>query len=464
VHPWMTWLALLSLSCGEPMKAPRAGEGSPIDSGSEDPGSDTDDSGDSGQPSAPAWVMQWAGPDPELPVDECAETCLSVALHFDSLPQAGLEVVFEQEGFGVLGSGVSDADGIATMCVNALAVGMGQVAATLRASDSLVRIYQQMEVRPFGYAYGLDKPFGSLPTLAGVADFERYPDNPVLEQGEEGSWDDRGVIMPSVVHTDEGYFMYFAGAEFGVYSIGVATSEDGLEWTKYHDNPIFGPGGDTHPWRGYATNGPAALEVDGRMQLWLSGRSAEYASMTIGLAESYDGLTFAEHPDNPVFEPDPANADWEGDAVAHPSVTYRDAVYEMWYSTGLHRIGYAISTDGVDWQRYCSGPVMEGDPYSWDLGQVKAAEVVYKDGLYLMTYSGGGSGAFRVGWAISMDGIRWVTAEEPILEPVTESDWESRSVLAAALSMDEGQLRVWYSGTAMRGSSIGVADAPWVAK
>jgi len=424
----------------------------------------TDDSAapeDSGVQSEVGWEISWVGPEADVGVDECAETCLSVQVLFDSQPQPEMDVTFEQEDFGHLGAIRTDDDGLATLCVGQLGVGTGRVAATLRTTEELVRDYRRLEVRPFGYASGLEKPIGSLPTLWEPAEALRLPDNPVLAPGEPGSWDSAGVILPSVVRHEDAYFMYFSGTDSEDYSIGVATSDDGVSWTEYEDNPIISGGGEEHPWRRYATNGPNAIVRDGRVQLWYAGRAGETGDLTIGLAESDDGLRFEQYSANPVFSPDPANADWEGSGVAHPSVIYRDGVYEMWYSTGLHRIGYAVSADGISWTRYCGGPILEGLDSGWEAGDVKSAEVVYKDGLYLMTYSGGGSGDFSVGWALSRDGIRWSRTDSPIIEAVSESDWESISVLGANLSLHEGGLRMWYSGSAPTGTSIGIIDASW---
>ena len=76
---------------------------------------------------------------------------------------------------------------------------------------------------------------------------------PILLPGPEGAWDAAQVSDPSVAVTDEGYVMYFTGADAaGIRQVGMATSEDGITWTKYDDpatadapfaesDPIFGP-------------------------------------------------------------------------------------------------------------------------------------------------------------------------------------------------------------------------------
>jgi predicted GH43/DUF377 family glycosyl hydrolase len=68
---------------------------------------------------------------------------------------------------------------------------------------------------------------------------------PVLRPGPKGAWDELRVDAPSVIHTDQGYVMYYAGASSnGVVMIGQATSTDSVHWTKYKhptaSDPQFG--------------------------------------------------------------------------------------------------------------------------------------------------------------------------------------------------------------------------------
>lgn len=61
--------------------------------------------------------------------------------------------------------------------------------------------------------------------------------NPVLQHGKAGSWDALSVANPSVIRTDTGFVMYYTGvASFnGTHgAVGMATSPDGIHWTKYN--------------------------------------------------------------------------------------------------------------------------------------------------------------------------------------------------------------------------------------
>ncbi|HET6745281.1 MAG TPA: hypothetical protein VFH90_05445 [Candidatus Limnocylindria bacterium] len=97
------------------------------------------------------------------------------------------------------------------------------------------------------YLWGVPSPgqFGAViyratadsPAGPWVADPE-----PVLGLGERGAWDDLGVDFPAVGRTDDGFVMIYGAsnsADRETSSIGVATSPDGVTWTKDPANPVI---------------------------------------------------------------------------------------------------------------------------------------------------------------------------------------------------------------------------------
>jgi predicted GH43/DUF377 family glycosyl hydrolase len=73
----------------------------------------------------------------------------------------------------------------------------------------------------------------------GVA-WEKQPEPITIERGSAGDWDGGEVIQPLVRQRDAGFEMFFMGLNrsFSGASVGYATSEDGLEWTKFEENPV----------------------------------------------------------------------------------------------------------------------------------------------------------------------------------------------------------------------------------
>lgn len=91
---------------------------------------------------------------------------------------------------------------------------------------------------------------------------------------------------------------------------------------------------------------------------------------------------------NPILLPDPTS-DWECYNVFNPGVLYHNGLFHMYYrAQGLDwtsRIGYAVSADGIHWNRM-RRPVLEPVDGSDSRG-VEDPRVVEIDGVFYMTYT-----------------------------------------------------------------------------
>lgn len=114
---------------------------------------------------------------------------------------------------------------------------------------------------------------------------------PVLSHGAVGEWDSAAVDTPSVIRTDDGYLMYYAGLSEGGRAIGVATSEDGITWTKGAE-PVL-----TSQWEDYAAHQPRVERIeDGYVMFFrlapLPTATALRGQMGLGIATSADGMNW----------------------------------------------------------------------------------------------------------------------------------------------------------------------------
>lgn len=447
-------LVLVALGCTD--SVPPSDSPPPDTSG--DTGDTITDSGDtSGEP-----IVTVLSTTDQAPADECDTVCFTAQLtDADGDPIAGAPATIELQGHGFVFDGTSDASGMIEACPVPAPIGAYDVAYTFRYGDGKHRALSSATIYPFGYALGLERPLTPLATLPWVPSFTPYAGNPVLTVGAEKAWDSKDAMLPSVVHDGEQFFMMYAGSSVDNYEVGVATSDDGLAWERLStDAPSVPASAITDDWKRVATNSPMVLMTDGQMEVWYSGRDEAASGISIGRSTTTDGVAFTDDPNNPLLTYSEANLSWEGSSVAHPTVVRRDGFVEMWYSTGLHHIGYALSADaGTTWQKYCGGPVMSGSMGTWENGQVKSSEVVFNGDQYEMTYSGGGTGSFQVGWAASSDGIRWVKHTTPVIGFGELGTWEGSGTLGAALLIEKNTYRVWYSGVSIAGSQIGYAEA-----
>src|ERR1700733_8374323 len=103
-------------------------------------------------------------------------------------------------------------------------------------------------------------------------------------------------------------------------------------------------------WEGASLSGPRALMQGGQVLLYYAGSGG------IGVATSSDGLTFTKTP-APVLTPD-LTAAWETTAPHAPAVAvFPDGTWHMLYGAG-DSIGEATSADGMTWTRVADNPVL----------------------------------------------------------------------------------------------------------
>ena len=439
--------------CGGTSPEPKTPDSTaPVMDTSEAPAEDTQSEVEDEGPTLTFLSGEWS-------VDECATTCLSVRLTHDSEPIANVPVDFWVENSVLQRSVSTNEDGIAEGCTDRLPVGSWRAVAVALVEGESIQTVESMTVEPFGFADGVARTPGT--GLPYTPFFTRFADNPVLNPGASGSFDSVGVLLPSVVRTDDGWVMWYAGTQDVDYTVGVAASMDGTHWVRRHTS-VLPPDFTEGSWKRYATNGPMIVPDGEGWRVYYAGRAEESRDISIGMAIGGSADVVSDFPANPVFEWSEAEVDWAGQAVAHPAIVHHpDGHWEMWYSTGLHKLGYAYSLDGIDWKRWCRSPVMEGRTGdSWESHQLKAVDVVFHNGWYLMAYTGGVRGSFRIGWAMSRDGLNWSRAENPVLRPALEpGTWESSAVTGPSLMVDGDTLRMWYGGSGLTGSAIGLATA-----
>ena len=103
-------------------------------------------------------------------------------------------------------------------------------------------------------------------------------------------------------------------------------------------------------------------------------------------------MDLQRHPANPILLPDPTS-DWETYNVFNPSVVYHNGLFHLHYrAQGLDwvsRIGYAVSMDGVHWNRL-RRPVLSPQDASDSRG-VEDPRVTAIDGVFYMAYTAYGS-------------------------------------------------------------------------
>lgn len=172
---------------------------------------------------------------------------------------------------------------------------------------------------------------------------------PVLSPGEEGSWDSWAVHPGPVIKENNLYKMYYTGWSDmnGHWNIGLATSTDGINWTK-NPNPVLS--GNNNEYQITATS---VIKIDDIYHMYYTGGYYQQV-WWISLATSRDGVNWERYSGNPLLT---TTHTWEGYGVYHSSVLEENEIYKMVYmGTSSNAFGIATSTDGKNWTTMQSNP------------------------------------------------------------------------------------------------------------
>lgn len=192
-----------------------------------------------------------------------------------------------------------------------------------------------------------------------------YSGNPVMVPGNFGTWDSYNV-QPCAVLKENGIFkMYYTGYSdvYGTWSIGLATSIDGINWDKY-PSPILVP---SNYWD-YQLVASSIVKLNGSYYLYYTGRNMP--NYLVGVAVSTDGINFTKYPGNPILS---NTQQWEANGVLDANVINDNGILKMVYmnSTGSG-FGIATSSDGLNWTKINNNPFFTNQNTSnnWASGKI----------------------------------------------------------------------------------------------
>jgi predicted GH43/DUF377 family glycosyl hydrolase len=238
-------------------------------------------------------------------------------------------------------------------------------------------------------------------------------ERPILPLGGLGEFDEFGTYPVSVIRHGTEIRAYYAGwtrcesVPFNV-GIGVARSSDqGRTFVKLGKGPVL----PYTPDEPFVLSGPKIRRFNGRWYLWyIAGRKWKVVD---GRAEPVYKIRMAVSEDGERF--DKLNKDLiesriEADeAQASPDVTFAGGKYHMFfsyrYSSGFrgkdrgYRIGYASSTNLLDWVRDDSKAGIDVSEAGWDAEMVSYPHVFEVDGRCYMAYLGDQVGRHGFGLA-----------------------------------------------------------------
>lgn len=240
----------------------------------------------------------------------------------------------------------------------------------------------------------------------------RISEDPLLDLGNLGCFDDSGVMPSCIVDFEGDKYMYYTGWKQEVitpfsFFVGLAISQDGGKtYERYSLSPVLG----RNRYDPFLTGSPWIIREKGIWRMWyVSGTGWKVRAndekplhmYNIRYAESQDGLTWI--PDGKVC------IDFEGDeyAIARPVVYKEKEKYKMFYSVRggwrTYRAGYAESTDGLSWKRLDTEVGIDVSETGWDSQMICYPFLFKHDQQTYMLYNGNDYGKTGFGYAV-LDG------------------------------------------------------------
>ena len=239
-------------------------------------------------------------------------------------------------------------------------------------------------------------------------------ETPLLELGVRGAFDEFGIQPIEIIEQEDEVWLYYTGWDRGTtvsykLSTGLAISRDGGR--TFH-KPFQGPILDRNKLEPFLTIAPVIIREDG---VWhgFYGSGIGYhltegryePQYIIKYATSSDGIDW-QRPNITCIEPKT-----ELESNTRPTVIKIGDTYHMWFAyrgakdfrggTGSYRIGYASSTDRINWDRDDSRAGIDVSEEGWDSAIITYPYVKKIRDRYLMFYNGNGFGASGFGYAIA---------------------------------------------------------------
>jgi predicted GH43/DUF377 family glycosyl hydrolase len=175
----------------------------------------------------------------------------------------------------------------------------------------------------------------------------------VFKGSANSNWDMYAVTLGTVIKDSSKYKMYYGGSNDASFhfNIGLATSSDGMSWTR-RNAPIYYPKG-TELMVPYDI-----VVKDGTYYMFFAFYDKYYSDpyCKIGLATSKDGINWTKYSTSPIISASASweGVAINASSIIYDKGRYV-MLYSNQDGTGF---GLAYSTDLINWSKYAGNPIM----------------------------------------------------------------------------------------------------------
>ena len=211
-----------------------------------------------------------------------------------------------------------------------------------------------------------------------------------LAPNPRSGWEDN-INRNCVLCTAGVYRMWYTGQANGHSWIGYAESTDGYHFERKSVEPVLA---FEHDWEGDSVMNPCVLYEAGKYKMWYSAGDT-YEPNVIAYAESDDGVNWTKWGNNPIFGCNNKNY-FEQDRIGGCSIVKTDDLNYLMFYIGYEdidtaRICVARSENGItNWERSCHNPLIVPAPGEWDGDACYKPAVIWneKEKKWMLWYNG----------------------------------------------------------------------------
>lgn len=255
----------------------------------------------------------------------------------------------------------------------------------------------------------------------------KYANNPILTSAEPGSWDQR-IDGATVFKHDTMYYLFYEATK----SLSLGQSRIAF----FIPYPMRKRLGTFKRWLNSMRQVPAS-------------QAAQHATgRCIGLASSDNKINWIKHSDNPILMPSEGNA-WDSCGVLSPAVQLINGVIYMFYGgSDGQRIcsGAATSKDLYQWEKFESPILIPGIEGAWDDSSVLIVSVIKLEDAYCAFYEGQDrNNNYGIGIAYSYDLLKWKKFDKnPILSKDRQGELGERLINSPHAFIEGERVFIFY--------------------
>jgi len=235
----------------------------------------------------------------------------------------------------------------------------------------------------------------------------RVSQDPVLDIGNVGSFDDSGVNASCIIRHNNELIMYYQGWQhlnrvpYNVLSNAAISYDNGDSFQRYKSTPMLERKENEMNIR----SAPFVLFDNSLWKLWyangffINGEDNKSLYYGISHISSYSPLEFISASVKCLFP----NHKADTFGYTRPWIIIRNNLYLIWFSersySKKYRINFATSLDGITWQRKSDPIHPDISPEKWDSDMIAFPAVIETNYGVYMFYNGNHYGLTGFGFA-----------------------------------------------------------------